>query len=74
VAVGAPGADILENQIGMALRAGDLLVHAAQRIPRLVVLELRVRPDRLPTRVGVAALARDGKRPVGIRPQLALDW
>jgi hypothetical protein len=30
------------------------------------MFELRVRPDRLPTGVGVATLALDGKGPVGI--------
>ena len=54
VTIGAVGADIFENQAGMAGRASHLLVHSAQGVGRLVVIELRVRPDRSPTGVGMA--------------------
>lgn len=57
VAIGAFGADILEDHAGMALGAADLLVHAAQRIARAVMIELRIGPDRLPTRIGMTVLA-----------------
>jgi len=66
VAIGAVGTHILEDQAGMALRAGDLLMHAAQRIAGVVVVELRIRPDRLPTGVTVAVLAWRRNRPVRI--------
>jgi hypothetical protein len=66
VAIGAVSADFLEHQARVALHAIDLLVHAAQRIPSLIVIELRVRPDRLPTGIGVAVLAGRRNRAVRI--------
>ena len=45
----------------MTLGAGDGGVHAAQRIARLVVVELGKGADRLPAIRGVAVLARDGQ-------------
>lgn len=62
VAIGATLADVLEDEAGMALGAAHLLVHAAQWIARLVVIELRNGPDGLPTGVGVAILAGNGQR------------
>ena len=50
----------------MAFGAGHLFVHAAQRITRAVVIELGIRPDRLPTCVGMAVLARHGDGSVRI--------
>lgn len=61
VAVGAFHAHIRKNQIAMALPARNLLVHAAQRILRLVVIKFRDVADRLPTRKRVAVLTRDGE-------------
>jgi hypothetical protein len=58
MAIGTVGADILEYQFGMALHARNFLVHALQGISGLIVIELRVRPDRLPTGISVAVLAR----------------
>ena len=64
--IGAVRAHIFENQTRMAFGAGHLFVHAAQRITRAVVIELGIRPDRLPTCVGMAILARHGDGPVRI--------
>ncbi len=49
VTIGASMTDVLENRLGMALRAGHALVHPAQRIPGLVVIELGNVADRLPS-------------------------
>jgi hypothetical protein len=57
MAIGTVGADILEYQFGMALHARNFLVHALQGISSLIVIELRVRPDGLPTGIRVAVLA-----------------
>jgi hypothetical protein len=53
-----------ENRFHMALRALHFLVHATQRIVSLVVVELRNRTDRPPSRCGVAILARNREFPV----------
>ena len=66
MAVGTMGADVLEHHRCVAFRAADFLVHAAQRIGRLVVTELRQRADRLPTRIRVAVLAGADAWPMGI--------
>lgn len=66
MAIGAAGAYVLEDQTRMALHASDLLVHAAKRITGLVVVELRIRSDRLPACIGVAVLAGNGNRTVRI--------
>lgn len=42
VAIGAVAADVLEHQAGVALRTTDLLVHAPQGIPGLIVIEFGV--------------------------------
>src|SRR5579864_184181 len=61
VAVGAFHAHVRKYEIAMTLPARDFLVHAAQRILRLVVIKLRDVADRLPTRKRVAVLTRDGE-------------
>src|SRR5579872_4409038 len=66
VAVRAVTADVLENQIDVALGASHLRMHAAQRIARLVMIELRIGADRLPARIGVALLAGDRERSMRI--------
>ncbi len=76
MAVCAMGAHILEDQIRMALRAGNFRMHAAQWVTRLIVVELRIRPDRFPACVAVALLAGDGDgavriRDLGLRPSRA---
>jgi len=57
VAVGAFAAHIGKNRLDMALRARDSLVHAAQRVTRLAVVELGNIADRFPSAEGVAVLA-----------------
>ena len=68
--------DVRENRLHVALRALHFFMHAAQRIPGLVVLEFRVRLDRAPRGHPVAVFARDGeRRPVRIprsRPVLLM--
>lgn len=56
VAVGALGAHVLEHQAGVALRAPHARVHATQRKLRLVMIELRYIPDRLPCSERMAVL------------------
>lgn len=59
--------DVRENRLHVALRALHFFVHAAQRIPGLIVIEFRVRLDRTPRGHPVAVFARDGeRRPVRI--------
>ncbi len=59
VAIGAPASDITEHQLGMALRTGDVLVHAPQRIPGLIVVKFRDAADGPPSAEGVTVLTRD---------------
>jgi hypothetical protein len=42
VAVRAVDAYVLEDQAGVALGAGHFLMHAAQRVSRLIVIELGI--------------------------------
>ena len=58
---------VLENQARMALGTAHVLMHTAQRVSGLIVIEFRIRPDRFPTGVRMAIGARDGKRSVGVR-------
>ena len=64
--LGALRACLFEDQVRVALRAGNLRVHPAQRIAGRVVIELRVRPYRLPAHVRMAVLARNGNWAVWI--------
>lgn len=64
VAVGAPGGNIAEDQLGVARSARHFLVHAAQRISSLVVIKLRHAADGLPSAEGVAVLAWNVQRSV----------
>ena len=57
VAISTMRACILEDQACVALHAADLGVHAAQRITRLIVIELGVGANRLPACVRMAVLA-----------------
>jgi len=61
VAVLAALAHICEDRLDVTLGAGHRLVHPAQRIFRLVVIELRNRTDWPPRIGGVAVLARNGQ-------------
>ena len=63
---------IREHRLEMASRARYFLVHPPQRIPRAVMIEFRYGPNRRPTRVRVAILARDRQRPVRTPPRLPL--
>jgi len=65
VAIGALLADVGEHHLDMALRAVHTLVHAAQRIFRGVVIELRNGADRLPSAQRVAVLTRNTKAAMG---------
>jgi hypothetical protein len=42
VAISTSGTDILEDHADVALRATHLLVHAPQRVLRLVMIEIRI--------------------------------
>src|SRR5215469_8203428 len=65
MAVLAALTDIRENHLYVAGRAGHRSMHAAQRIPCLVVIELGNGPDRLPPIRGMAVLA--GKSQIAVR-------
>ena len=67
VAIRAMSTYVFEDQVRVALSTGHLLVHSAQRIAGMVMIEFRIRTNRFPTSVGVAFLAWDGDGPVGIR-------
>jgi len=75
VAIGAPRTHIREDRLGVTLAAGHILVHAAQRIFGLIVIEFRDGPDGLPPNRGVTVLAGNIQIPVrtpGLRNVLAL--
>jgi len=57
VAVLASLSHICENRLHVALDASDPLVHAAQGVSRLIVIEFWDRADRPPTLRGVTVLA-----------------
>ncbi len=59
VAIRALVSHLREDWFGVALHAGDILVHAAQREVGLAVVEVRKAADRLPGREGMAILAGD---------------
>jgi hypothetical protein len=65
MAAGALVADVGEHHFRMTIDAVNVLVQAAQRKFRLVVVELRHRANRLPAVDGVAVLARDIQIAVG---------
>jgi len=66
VAIGTLRTYVLEDQAGVALAATHFRVHPAQWVSGLIVIEFGIRPDRLPTGVGVAARAGGGNRAMGI--------
>ena len=66
VAIRALGADVLENQVRMALNAIHFFVHAAQGIPGQIVIELGIRPYGLPACVCMAVGTRRRKRAMRI--------
>jgi len=57
VAIGAVFSDVREDGLGVTTRAGNFFVHAAQWVPRGVMIEFRNRANRSPTRVAVTVFA-----------------
>jgi hypothetical protein len=57
VAIRARLAHVREYRLGMATGAGNLLVHAAQRIPRGVMIEFRNGSNGSPAGIRVAVFA-----------------
>ena len=75
MAVLAAVSDVGEHWFDVALNAGHRLVHAAQRIARLIVIEFRNRADRPPSVGRVAVLTGDiqiAVRTVSARRSLCL--
>lgn len=64
VAIRALRAYICEHRLGVALRAGDALMHPAQGKTGLVVVEFRDTSNRFPPALGVAILAGNIQRSV----------
>lgn len=64
VTIGAIVTDIREHQVHVALRAGNMFVHAPQWISRLVVIKLRNVANVSPAGECVAILALNIERPV----------
>ena len=61
MAIGALRTDFRKHEIGVALATCDFLVHPAQRILGLVVVEFGDVADGLPSGEGMAILAGDGE-------------
>src|SRR5690242_9493948 len=61
MAVCALRTDLRKDQVGVALATSSLLVHPAQGIAGLVVVEFRNAADRFPSRKGMTILARNGQ-------------
>ena len=66
VTVCAMRTDFTEDEIRVALRTRNFLVHAAQRIAGGVVIEFGIGADRLPAGVGMTLLAGNGNRAMRI--------
>ena len=64
MAVRAFSPHIRKHRLGVARRARNIGVQAAQRILRLAVIKFRNRASRLPSRLRMAILARNRQRPV----------
>lgn len=64
VAIRALVTHVGKYRLDVALRTGHSLVHSPQRIPSLVMVELRYASDRLPSAQGVAVLAGNIQRAV----------
>jgi len=67
VAIRAMSTYVFEDQVRVALGTCHFLVHAAQRIAGVVMIELRIRANRFPACVGVTFLAWNGDGAMGIR-------
>lgn len=59
VAIRAALAHVGEHRLGVAQYAFHFFVHAAQRVPRFVVVEFRYWANRFPTAGGVTVFARN---------------
>jgi hypothetical protein len=55
---------VRENRLHVALRALHFLVHASQRVVRVVMIELRMCPNGPPAACGMAVFAGNRERPV----------
>jgi len=64
VAIRALYAHVGKHQARMALRAADALVHSAQWVTRLVVVELDNIAERFPAAEGMAVFTRDVQVPM----------
>jgi hypothetical protein len=64
VAIGAILSNIGKDRLYVTLNTEHFFVHAAQRIVRLIVIELRNGADRTPAHRCVAVFARNRQRPV----------
>lgn len=64
MAICALAAHIGKHRFNVALGTGDLLMHPAQRVASLAMVEFGCVPDGLPPTEGVAVLARDIERAV----------
>jgi hypothetical protein len=65
-------ASVSKHRLDVALRALNFFVHAAQRILRFVVVELRNTADGAPSTGGVAVFAGDLQGAVGASRSVAL--
>jgi hypothetical protein len=72
VTIGAVLANVGENRLGVASRAGYLFVHAAKRVPRGVVVKFGNRANRGPAGVRMAIFAGNGEWTVRAPPRLPL--
>ena len=70
--VRAFGSSVGKNSGDVARITGYILVHAPQRKRGLIVIELRLRTQRRPTRGRMTVLARNRNRAVGIARSLGL--
>jgi hypothetical protein len=64
VAIGAVLSHIGKDRLYVTLDARHFFMHATKRIVRLIVVELRDRPNRAPARRRVTVFARNRERPV----------
>lgn len=66
VTISAMGAYVLEDKAGVAAATCNLYMHAAQRISRLVMIELWIGANWLPACVCMAVLTGRRNRTMGI--------
>lgn len=66
MAVRAVCTDIFEYQAGVALGTSHFLVHPAQRVTGVIMIEFGIRTDGFPIGIGMAVRARNGDRTMGV--------